>query len=150
MDVPRALTLPRAQRAAEVAMAEASSRGLRIAVAVTGMSGDLIAFARMDGVPPLAAETARRKCSTVVLTWKSTAEFAAMLREGQAVEPHLPLGMLTIGEAIAISGGVPVQAAGELVGAVGVSGASSDEDHAIAQKAADAIAATDAVPEPNR
>jgi glc operon protein GlcG len=150
MEVPRALSLDRAQRAVDVALAEASARGLRIAVAVTGTSGDLIAFARMDGVAPLAAETARRKCSTVGLTWKSTAEFAAMLRDGQAREPHLPLGMLSIGEAIAIGGGVPVRAGSQLIGAIGVSGASSDEDDALAQTAADAIEAAEPQGEQDR
>ena len=124
--------------------------GVCALLAVTGMSGDLVAFARMDGVPPLASETARRKCSTVGLTWKSTAEFVAMLREGQAREPHLPLGMLSIGEAVAIGGGVPVRADGELIGAIGVSGASSEEDDAIAQTAAIAIASTDPQPEQDR
>ena len=48
--------------------------------AVAAASGDPIALARMDGVPPLAAESALRKCRTVALTWRSTQRRSAPSR----------------------------------------------------------------------
>lgn len=128
----------------DAAVSDAERRGLRVCVAVTGIAGDLIAFARMDGVPPLAAETSRRKCWTVVTTRRSTRDFGAMLKSDLQAEPELFHGMLKVGDMIAIEGGVPLIAAGLFVGAVAVSGASSDEDHAIAEGAAELIAAASA------
>ena len=124
----------------DAAVSDAQSRDLRVCVAVTGIAGDLVAFARMYGVPPLAGETARRKCWSVVTTRKSTREFGAMLKSDLDVEPELFHGMLKVGDMVAIEGGVPLIASGLFIGAVAVSGASSEEDHAIAAGAAELIA----------
>ena len=133
------LTLAGARKVMDAAMTEAQRRGVRICVAVSGPAGDLLTLARMDGVAPLAAETARRKCWSVAITRKATSEFGIGLKADLALEPELFHGMLKIGDMVAIAGGVPVVSGGILVGAVGVSGATSDEDHSIAALAAAVI-----------
>jgi uncharacterized protein GlcG (DUF336 family) len=134
------VSLEGAQRVVGAALDEAGRRGLPIAVAVTGPAGDLKAFARNDGVAPLAALTAQRKCWSVTTTWRSTKEFGAILKEGIEAEPELFHGMLRIGQMTAIEGGVPLRSGEWIIGAVGVSGASSVEDQELAEFAAAALA----------
>jgi uncharacterized protein GlcG (DUF336 family) len=134
------ISLEGAERVKRAALDEAEKRGLRIAVAVTGPAGDLKAFARQDGVAPLAALTAQRKCWSVATTWRSTQEFGAILKESLEVEPELFHGMLMVGQMTAIEGGVPIRSGAWMVGTVAVSGASSVEDRELAELAAKALA----------
>jgi uncharacterized protein GlcG (DUF336 family) len=134
------VTLDGARKVVDAALAEADRRGVRVAVVVTRLAGDPVMLVRMDGVAPLAAETARRKCWSVGLTRRGTRAFGEMLKSEMDAEPELFHGMLRIGDMTAIAGGVPIVVEGEIVGAVGVSGASSDDDHEIAEIAAGALA----------
>lgn len=132
---PRGLiSLTRAQAATGAVIEAAQRRGVSIVVAVAAPSGDPIALARMDGCPPLAAESALRKCRTVALTWRSTADFAASLKDDLATEPEYFHGMHHVGPPImTIGGGVPVIVDGALAGIVAVSGASTEDDVALAE-----------------
>lgn len=134
------VSLEAAQAAVEAAVAEALTRGAAVVVAVAAPSGDLIALVRMDGVPPLAAESAMRKCRTVALTWRSTASFAASLKGDLETEPEFFHGMHHVGPLMTVGGGVPILVNGRLVGAVAVSGASTEDDIALAELAAQAAA----------
>jgi glc operon protein GlcG len=135
------ISLAQASAAIDAVVHEARQRGASIVVAVAAPSGDPIALARMDGCPPLAAESALRKCRTVALTWKSTADFAASLREDLATEPEYFHGMHHVGPPImTIGGGVPVVVDDALSGIVAVSGSSTDDDVALAQLGAAAAA----------
>jgi uncharacterized protein GlcG (DUF336 family) len=127
------VTLGAAQAAVAAVIAEAGRRGVGVAVAVAAPSGDLLALARMDGVPPLAAESASRKCRTVALTWRSTASFAKSLRDDLQTEPEFFHGMHHVGPLMTIGGGVPILVGGRLVGAVAVSGASTADDIDLAE-----------------
>src|SRR5438552_1987689 len=125
---PRAeVSLEAAMAAIDAAVAQATARGVGVVVAVSAPSGDLVALARMNGVPPLAAESAMRKCRTVALTWRSTASFAASLNADLEKEPEYFHGMHHIGPMMTIGGGVPIVIDGHLAGAVAVSGASTDD-----------------------
>ncbi len=138
---PGAIPLAAAQAGTEAAVRAAGERGVAVVVAVAAASGDPIALARMDGVPPLAAESAQRKCRTVALIWRSTASFAASLKEDLETEPEFFHGMHHVGPLMTIGGGVPVVIDGAMAGAVAVSGASTDDDIALADIAAAAIVA---------
>ena len=128
------ISLEQAQAAIGVVIEAARERDVSIVVAVAAPSGDPIAVARMDGCPPLAAESALRKCRTVALTWKSTADFAASLKDDLGTEPEYFHGMHHVGPPImTIGGGVPVIVDGALAGIVAVSGASTETDVALAE-----------------
>jgi uncharacterized protein GlcG (DUF336 family) len=132
-----AVPLETAQRAINVVVEEAARRGIGVAVAIAAPSGDLIALGRMDGVPPLAAESAARKCRTVALTWRSTESFAKSMRDDLSTEPEYFHGMHHVGPPImTIGGGVPIVVDGGLVGVAAVSGASTEDDIALAERAA--------------
>jgi len=134
------ISLEAAQAAIGAATAEALARGVAVVVAVAAPSGDLIALARMDGVPPLAAESAARKCRTVGLTWQPTAAFAASLRGDLETEPEYFHGMHHVGTMMTVGGGVPIVSEGSLVGIAAVSGASTADDIALGELAAEAAA----------
>jgi uncharacterized protein GlcG (DUF336 family) len=131
-----------ARDAVTTVIAEAGQRGVGIAIAIAAASGDPIATARMDGVPPMAAESAARKCRTVALTWRSTADFAKSLNADLQREPEYFHGMHHAGPIMAIGGGVPVVVGERLVGIVAVSGASTDDDVALAELARRSISQT--------
>ena len=130
------VSLGAAQEAIAKVTAEATKRRVGVVVAIAAASGDLVALARMDGVPPLAAESASRKCRTVAMTWRSTESFAASLRGDLDTEPEYFHGMHHVGPLMTVGGGVPIVVDGHLVGVAAVSGASTADDIALADLAA--------------
>jgi glc operon protein GlcG len=147
---PGAPSLAAAQAGVAAAVNEATERGVGVVVAVASASGDPLALARMDGVPPLAAESALRKCRTVSLTWQSTEGFAASLRGDLETEPEYFHGMHHVGPMMTIGGGIPVVVDGAMIAIVAVSGASTADDIAIAEVAVTAVAATHGTSHPDR
>ena len=137
----RTIDLATAQRVLAAALQMAERLGVPASVAVAGRAGNLKAFACRDGATLLSGETARRKAYTVAATGMSTREFGSILKSEMGNEPELFHGMLGIEGVIAFAGGVPILLDGERVGAVAVSGGTSDQDHEIAEAAAGAIKA---------
>jgi uncharacterized protein GlcG (DUF336 family) len=131
-----AVSLGAAQEAIAKVTAEATKRRVGVVVAIAAASGDLVALARMDRVPPLAAESATRKCRTVAMTWRSTESFAASLRGDLETEPEYFHGMHHVGPLMTVGGGVPIVVDGTLAGVAAVSGASTADDIALAELAA--------------
>ena len=129
------LDLAAAQRICDAAVRIAERGGHHISVAVADPAGELRAFVRMDGAAALSAETVRRKCRTVALTGRASGEFGRQLAVDLAREPELFHAMLGLGM-FPVGGGIPVKVDGQVVGIVAVSGASSDDDQAIAAEAA--------------
>jgi glc operon protein GlcG len=127
------LSLSAAQRIAAAAIAAAQSHGVTVCIAVSDRSGEPIATMRMDGAPLLSAGIARNKAYSVV-AFKGMATNLWWPAIGH--DPNLVHGLSHIPGLVIVGGGVPVQVNGELVGAVGVSGASADQDQAIAESAA--------------
>jgi uncharacterized protein GlcG (DUF336 family) len=133
-----ALSLSAAQRVAEAAIAAARSQGVEVCIAVSDPSGEPIVTVRMDGAPRLSAGIARNKAYSV-------ASFKGLPTHAWwpviADDPALVHGLTQTPRLVIIAGGVPVLADGELVGAVGVSGASAEQDRAIAEAGAAAMGA---------
>lgn len=134
--IERTIDLEQAQRVLAAAIEMGKKMNLRLSIAVAGRAGDLKAFVRMDGASLLSGETARRKAYTVAATGMSTREFGSVLKSEMDNEPELFHGMLGIDNIIAFAGGVPIMLDGERIGAIAVSGASSDQDQQIAESAA--------------
>jgi uncharacterized protein GlcG (DUF336 family) len=106
----------------------AQDGGKPVAVAVVDERGDLVAFARQDGVSHRALRMALDKAYTAALQESSTKDFA----------DHLTRSSRTVGafgdpRYVALAGGVPIPGEGSRpLGAVGVSGRAAEEDHALA------------------
>jgi glc operon protein GlcG len=101
------------------------------AIAVVDPAGDLLAFQRMDGVRPASADLAIEKARTAARLQRPTAEIEDSINKGRTafVTAHI----------VALRGGMPVRVDGQVVGAVGVAGLSSETDAGIANTAAAAL-----------
>jgi len=122
------LTAAGARAAVDGAIAEAEALGVPVCIAVADRSGVLLAFHRMDGAATLSIQLAQDKAYTVTAFGLPTAEWYPMIAE----EPALLHGIVKADRLMIFGGGVPVTIDDEIVGAVGCSGGSSDEDVRIA------------------
>ncbi|HSD26683.1 MAG TPA: heme-binding protein [Vicinamibacteria bacterium] len=128
----RGLTLEGARGLVAAAEAKARADGAGGAIAVVDAGGHLLALARLDGTFPAAAEVATGKARTAALFRRPTKFLEDVVNQGRAAMTTLP-GVTAF---TPLQGGVPVVAGGEVVGAIGVSGASSAaHDEEIAQAA---------------
>ena len=107
-----------AQKMVDEALAKARKLGVTENVAILDDGGNLKAFGRMDGAPILCIEMAQNKAYTA-LFGVSTQEFFNFIQS----DPSLLAGIPTLARVAAYGGGFPVRVAGEIVGAIGVSGA---------------------------
>jgi glc operon protein GlcG len=131
-----ALSLNAAQRVAEAASSVARSKDIAACIAVCDPSGAAIVTMRMDGAPRLSAEVALNKAySVAVFNGMPTDKWWPLLAD----DPALVHGFTHTDRLVVFAGGVPVLVDGEVVGAVGVSGGSSEQDRQIAQAGADAV-----------
>jgi glc operon protein GlcG len=131
----KSISFDGATRVLTEATAEADRLGVPACVAVTDRAGHLVAFGRMDGAPLLSAQIAQDKAYTVSAFGLPTHQWWDLVRE----EPALLHGIVKTERLIIFGGGVPLTRGDETVGAVGVSGGSSDQDHQIATAGAAAL-----------
>ena len=131
----KTLSLETAMELAQGALAECRKRGFQIAVAVVDRSGVLQVVLRDRFAGPHTPETARRKAWTSVSFRTDTQQLAELTQPGELVS-----GTRDIPGALMLGGGVPVEAAGSIVGGVGVSGApGGDSDDACARAGIEAV-----------
>jgi uncharacterized protein GlcG (DUF336 family) len=102
----------------DAAVAKARAIGVRENVAILDDGGNLTAFGRMDGAPILSIEIAQNKAYTA-LFGVSTQDFFNFIQS----DPSLLAGMPTLARMAAWGGGFPIKVDGEIVGAIGLSGA---------------------------
>lgn len=140
VDVVRAqpsLVLAGAQRAIEGAVACAERMDVPVCVAVTDRAGHLLAYARMDRAPLFSEQIARDKAySVAAFNGRPTHEWWDAIADDPPVRSGLTSGGSRL---IIFGGGVPIRVAGELVGAIGVSGGSAEQDRDIADSGAAAL-----------
>ena len=123
----RQIGLDLAQAILASVRAAADSQGIPAAMAVTDASGNMVAFARMDGAPLGASELAVNKAHTSALWEMRTGEFQ---RSTQPDGVDWGLNTSAGGRIVVYAGGVPVHVGGALVGAVGMSGGTGEQDEA--------------------
>jgi uncharacterized protein GlcG (DUF336 family) len=129
-----------AQRMVDAAVVKARELGVRENVAILDDGGNLMAFRRMDGAPILCIEMAQNKAYTA-LFGVSTQEFFDFIQG----DPSLLAGIPTLARVAAWGGGFPIKVDGEIVGAIGLSGAPAVQNDVECAKAALALV-PDAVP----
>jgi len=127
-----AVTLAQARRIADSAEQAARRRGFSMAFAIVDPSGALILFHKMDGTQNGSIEVAIQKARTSALFRRSTRAFSDSVAAGRNAVLGLP-------GVVAIEGGVPIMVDGRVAGAIGVSGASSEQDGEIAAAALAAL-----------
>ncbi len=126
--------LENAKKAAAAAIAEARKNGWLMAVAITDPSGELVYFAKMDGTQTGSVNVSISKSRSAALFKRPTKVFQDMLASGGA-----GVRVLALERAVPIEGGVPLVINGEIVGGIGASGGSSDQDGVVAGAGAAAL-----------
>lgn len=130
------LTYEGARRVLDAALAEATALGVPVNVSVCDPGGHQVAFARMDAAPLLSAGIAADKAYTVVaFAGVPTSRWFGMIEH----EPALREGIVHRDRLVVFGGGVPVTVEGVLVGAVGVSGGTAEQDDQVASAGAAAL-----------
>jgi uncharacterized protein GlcG (DUF336 family) len=123
-----------AQKIVAAAVAKATAIGVPQIVAILDESGLLKAFCRMDGAPLISIEVAQNKAYTALLGAPSQ-DFFNRIKDNPALlagVPHIP-------RIVTFGGGLPIRIDGTIVGAIGVSGGSVEQDIECAQAGLDAI-----------
>jgi uncharacterized protein GlcG (DUF336 family) len=135
----KGLTLDGAKKVIAAAVAEAKSKNAPGgAIAVVDEGGNLVAVERLDNTFAAGANISIGKARTAALFKRSTKFFEDVINKGRTA-------MTTLSDFTPLQGGIPIIVDGQVIGAVGVSGAASaqqDEDLAIA--GANALATTSA------
>jgi len=125
------LTLADLKTIAAAAEQHALAQGWAVTIAIVDDGGHLLWLERLDGAAPISAAIAPEKARAAALGRRESKAYEDMINGGRTAFLSAPLsGML--------EGGIPVIAAGHVIGAVGVSGVKSAED---AQSARAGIAA---------
>ena len=124
--------LEAAQALVDRAVEAGRARGFRLAIAVVEPSGELVAFGRMDDVQYGSINVAQAKARSAARFRASSASAEERLAAGR-------IALLAIDGIVPVAGGVPIVVDGKVVGAIGVSGASSAQDDEVARAAIAAV-----------
>lgn len=115
-------------------VSEAEKIGKPVAVAVAGPEGELISFLRMDGVNAASAVIAQNKAYTCARDRKSSREMGQYMRE-----KNTPPAFWGDEHITGFGGGLPIRQDNQVIGGIGVSGLSQEEDERIAGVAIQAV-----------
>lgn len=128
------LDLGDAGRLLEGARNRSTQIGVPMCIAITDAAGNLVAFERMDGGKITSITIAIDKAYTAAAAKKATHEYGAASQPGA---PAYGINSAIGGRLMVVGGGLPVIVGGEVVGAVGVSSGTPDQDRDVAQAALD-------------
>jgi glc operon protein GlcG len=121
----KVLTLEGAKKIAAAAEAEARKNNWNVCIAIVDDGGNLIYQQRMDGTQIVSLDIAPFKARGAVGFKRPTKEFEDRLSKGATA-------LVTVPWAAPVEGGLPIVIGGDLVGAIGVSGVTSQQDGQVA------------------
>jgi uncharacterized protein GlcG (DUF336 family) len=107
---------------AAAAFAEAKKNNWRMAVAIVGPTGDLIYFEKMDGTQMASVEISQGKARTAVMFRRPSKAFADQYAAGNTAFTTFPE------KPVASEGGLPIIVNGKIIGAIGASGGTGQQD----------------------
>jgi len=132
------ITLEQAEQAVIAAKAKAIELGTKMNISVVDAGANILAFARMDGAWLGSADISLKKAKTARFFDMNTGVIGSLSQPGGSLYniEHSNGGLITF------PGGVPItNADGVVIGAIGVSGSTVENDHAVAEAGAKAILA---------
>jgi glc operon protein GlcG len=136
LPVKKVLTLDAAKKIAGAAEGEAKKRGATVVIVVVDDGGHLLLLERLDDTQVASVEVGIGKARTAAIFRRPSKVFEDQVRDGRVAALALP-------GATPLQGGVPIVHEGKVIGAIGVSGNTPQEDEDIAKVgAASAAAAT--------
>ncbi len=138
-----ALSLAGARAVIAGAEARAVALGVKENIAVVDEGGHLLAFVRMDGARPASASTAITKAESAATMRQATGPVTS---GGRPPDPLLNLSLQNAAEAsggkiTTLKGGVPIKVDGQIIGAIGVGGATGEQDAQVAEAGAERLIA---------
>jgi glc operon protein GlcG len=130
----KALSLEGAKQIAAVAEARAKAEGARVVIAVVDDGGSLLLLERLDDTQVASVNVGIDKARTAAIFRRPSKVFEDQVRDGR-------VAALALHGAVPLQGGVPILVEGTVIGAIGVSGETPQQDEDIA-KAGAAVAAS--------
>jgi glc operon protein GlcG len=130
----KTLTLNVAKKLAAIAEAEALKNKWTMVIAIVDDGGYLMYLEKIDNTQIGSIEVAIQKAKTSISFKRPTKAFEEKVLGGRTV-------ILGLSNALPIEGGLPFIVDGQYIGAIGVSGGSSDQDGVVAKAAVDALSA---------
>jgi len=124
------ITLEEAQGILSAAEQKAREMGQPMNIAVMDAGRNLVAFHRMDGAWVASTDIAIDKAFTSAGRGLTTRRIGEMAQPG---EPLFGINTTNGGRIVIFAGGIPLMRDGEVIGAVGVSGGTVDEDEEVAE-----------------
>ncbi len=124
------ITLVQAEKAIVAAKQKSTATETKMNIAIVDAGANLVAFARMDGAWLGSLDISIKKAKTARYFDMNTGIIGELSQPGQPLFniEHSNNGLITF------PGGIPIKnAAGEIIGAIGVSGDSVENDHAVAE-----------------
>src|SRR6266481_4260673 len=134
LPVKRVLTLDVAKKIGAAAEAEAKKRGATVVIVVVDDGGHLLLLERLDDTQVASVDVGIGKARTAAIFRRPSKDFEDQIKNGRVASLVLP-------GATPLQGGVPLIANGKVVGAIGVSGNTPQEDEDIALAGATAFEA---------
>jgi uncharacterized protein GlcG (DUF336 family) len=130
------LTLEDAKQMLAAAEAKAASLGIPYCVAVVDAGGHLVAFLRQDGALIGSIDLAIDKAVTARMFDKATSDLARLAQPGK---PLFGIQESNAGKVVIFGGGIPIISSGNIIGAVGASAGTVEQDIAVAEAALAAL-----------
>jgi glc operon protein GlcG len=128
------ITTEQAKKAVSGALAEARTNNWSMAVAVVDPGGILVYFEKMDDTQNASSKIAIDKAVSAALFKRPTKTFQDSVERG-----GIGLRVMTLRGAMPVEGGVPLIVDGKIVGGLGVSGGTAEQDGQCAKAATDAM-----------
>lgn len=129
------VNLEQARKLVAGAVAEARKIGVPMAIAVVDNAGQLVAFERLDNTQTASTLVSQDKAMSAAMYRRPTKAFQDGVAAG-----GVGLRILTLRGANAAEGGVPIVVDGKIIGGIGVSGGTGEQDGAVAKGGLDALA----------
>ncbi|MFP4367140.1 MAG: GlcG/HbpS family heme-binding protein [bacterium] len=125
MDLENFLTLEDAKQIANAAHAHAQQENWNVAIVIIDAGGHLIYFLKMDETMLASNEIAIQKAKTALFYKRPSKVFQDRIADGGSAILSLP-------DMLAFEGGIPIERDGNIIGAIGVSGVTPQQDGIIA------------------
>lgn len=130
------LSLEGARAALDAALEACAGEGVAATVCVVDAGGAAVASARMDGAALFTGQVAADKAYTAAASGMPTANWAGILGDDAVLTARLTSGVQRL---VTLGGGLPITLDGAVIGAIGVSGGTEEQDAAAAAAGVKAV-----------
>jgi uncharacterized protein GlcG (DUF336 family) len=133
-DYGPSINFAQAKEVLAAAEAEAAKQKFTVAIAIVDTAGNLVAFSKGDNTQTASVEVSEAKAVSAVSFKRATKAFQDTVAAG-----GVGLRVLTLPGVVAAEGGIPLVSGGAIIGAIGVSGMTSEQDGMVAAAGVAAI-----------